>query len=115
MSATAALFASIGMFLLFAVICTIGLSLTISSLKFGAMFIIGFSLVTLIGLLGDITNGHLFLILVGSAGMIGCVAAYGIFRFWPDGSPKKRAIYTALGLTTLWLVVLALAYLGISR
>jgi hypothetical protein len=90
-----------------------GLSLVIRSWAQGVAIMSVFTAGALAGLF--LLEGSLGLLITFSAGagVFGCAAAIGTFRFWPSGTPMARASLTLAILSVLVMAVGTAAYLGI--
>jgi hypothetical protein len=90
-----------------------GLSLVIRSREHGIGIMMFFALPALVGLLMLNGRAGAYLAFGAGAGVIGCAAAIGTFRFWSHGSPVARSAVSVAVLIVVASVSSILVFLRI--
>lgn len=93
----------------------VGLSLIIRSQAQGAAIMSVFTVAALAGLFLLDGQAGLTLAFGAGAGVFGCAAAIGTFRFWTGGTPLARATVTLAILVALTAALSLAAVLAIPR
>ncbi|ABD53609.1 hypothetical protein [Jannaschia sp. CCS1] len=96
-------------------LCAVGLSLIMTSHGQGAAIMSVFTVAALVGLFALDGRPGMLLAFGAGAGVFGCAAAIGTFRFWHGGTPLARAGLTLAILAGLAATLGLAAYLAIPR